>query len=382
MKRLALLFSFCLSLAPFAWSQNFGEFASAIYVTDCSGSSFYNTTGSDPNCINTNCATVFNGANFGPFGQGTGELLLAGAEIKTWKNAGGNACGATLHYRVYPAGSPSGGFSTLNIPFNANCCAGTFCDGLGPCGGNDQKWTETTASIDLTSNAPGFYEIEAYISYFGDDFSSSGCGITKFVNNGGANFIASFEIAATGSCAVLAADLHHMNTTCIGDETTVMAELTPDQGTERIAIERKDGMSWTEVYTTETLAGYGSPITLQYSETNLGVAYYRLVEYEYDGDRIVLQTIAAECQPEDDFFISQGPTGEFYLTVNGLEKDTQLDLAIYDAQGKLIGVNSIQHYASSSALHEVNTDGCATGFYLVSVMQDNEIVKNLRFIHP
>jgi hypothetical protein len=205
MTKLIYLLPFLL-LSLNGLTQNFGEFASAVFVGECGAEQFYNTSGSGTNCINPSCGVVFDGHNFGSFIQNSGDLYIGGAEIKTWKNGGGNVCGATLNYRVYPTGSPSGGFSNFNLPFKSNCCGATFCDGLGPCGGNDQKWSEEslTPVVDLTNFAPGNWSVEIFISYTGDDFSSFGCGGTKFVNNGGANFVANFTIAAGSgsSCTV------------------------------------------------------------------------------------------------------------------------------------------------------------------------------------
>jgi autotransporter-associated beta strand protein len=86
----------------------------------------------------------------------TGNFLLRGGEVQTWKNGTGNVTGAKLHYRVYYQNDgPSGSFSELNLAFNAN---------LPPTGSGDQRWKTTNHNVNLLSGQTrsGVYVIEYY----------------------------------------------------------------------------------------------------------------------------------------------------------------------------------------------------------------------------
>ena len=182
--------------------NNFGEFASAVYVETCNTNvqtnNYYNTTGSVVNQIS---ATAYQSTNFGSYFQNSGQLKLQGGEMKTWKSNPGNVCGVTLYYRVYPSlSAPSGAFSAITLPFYENCGGSSFATG-GPCNGSDQKWqrpgnANPLANIDLTTYAPDTYALEVYYDIQGSHTNINNCDAIVSVNNSGANFISNFTIVA------------------------------------------------------------------------------------------------------------------------------------------------------------------------------------------
>ncbi len=134
---------------------------------------------------------------FPPIGYCPTDVLeLDGAETNISKvvdcngdgNRGGfgdeaDVTGNRIYYSVFPSGTPSGTFCSLNIPFNDNCPDG-FYPGTGgnvfPMGGNcqnqgcivDQRWQTSSANINLlecnAANAclgvsgPGSYTLQLY----------------------------------------------------------------------------------------------------------------------------------------------------------------------------------------------------------------------------
>jgi fibronectin-binding autotransporter adhesin len=124
----------------------------------------------------------YQGFNLGTF-SANGTLTFTGGEIKTFKNGTSNVTGAELDYRIYLQSTTPPGFSTFNLPFNADL------------GGGDQSWRTTGSSLNViptgtTSRAAGVYNFEV----FGKAFTNEG---DRFSNNGGANYIATFIIQAT-----------------------------------------------------------------------------------------------------------------------------------------------------------------------------------------
>jgi len=180
--------------------SGFDAFASAINIGNCQSSNqTYNLTGDN---VNRFSSTNF-GDDLGSFFANSGQLLLQGGQIKTYKSNVSNVCLPRLYYRVFPQGSPSGAFNMLEINQTISSCTGcpgTFNNGS-PCNGynscNDQMWQRFNAGIDvlaLANNIPGSYELQVYFEIPGSINSSSSCSYLKYLSNFGSNFSANFTI--------------------------------------------------------------------------------------------------------------------------------------------------------------------------------------------
>ena len=115
----------------YARAQSFGSTASAVWITDCSQSNYFNISGSTPNLIGP-AANVFQNANLGVHTQNSGTLILRGGQVRTFKNpASSNVCSVRMLYRVYPQSGAGGVFNAIDIPFLENCTtsSGTFPSG-------------------------------------------------------------------------------------------------------------------------------------------------------------------------------------------------------------------------------------------------------------
>ena len=218
MKKIYLL-SF-LFITAITFGQNFGTFASGVKINN----TIYNTTASAPihQIDPSPTAQSFDGVNLGNFGVNSSCANITGAEVKTWKNASGNVCSATVRWRVYSAStSPSGSFNSYNLSsvYDCNLSTNIFNDGLGPCGGNDQKWKNYSTNANfITGLTAGSYILEIYFEYTGSDVSSSTCETTKYINNSGANFKATFTISDPTTNPTVSSTL-----LCEGDVLTLTA---------------------------------------------------------------------------------------------------------------------------------------------------------------
>jgi hypothetical protein len=134
-----------------------------------------------------NTTPPFGNVNFGLFDPSLGQtFVLKGGEADTFKNGASNVTGAFLNYRIYPTGSPSGAFSNLNLPFNSDL------------GGGNQKWQTIAATTNLLAGLPnGNYTLEVYVNS-----TTSGDG-DQFLNNGGANYKATFSVVPEPSSLTL-----------------------------------------------------------------------------------------------------------------------------------------------------------------------------------
>lgn len=204
-KPLALLLSFisCILFSTIAQGQ-FGTFASAVWITDCNQSNFFNTSGTVANQFGPS-ANGFNNANLGTYTQNSNNLILRGGAVKTSKTPGtGNVCNVRMHYRVYLQSGAPGIFNDIDLPLHSDCDvpAGQFAVGGGACVAGDQVWQRVIADgtttpyspVNLTNYAPGNYVLEVYYDVTGSNTSASGCTDNIVLNNGGNNYKAFFSI--------------------------------------------------------------------------------------------------------------------------------------------------------------------------------------------
>ncbi|WP_396144803.1 fibronectin type III domain-containing protein [Flavobacterium sp.] len=182
-----------------------GSYASAVWLTNCATSNFFNTVGSGADLIGP-AANLFANTDFGTYIQNSNNFILRGAEVKTFKSASSNFCSARLNYRVYPVATTPGAFQIMDLPWFEDCTAGNFPSG-GPCNPLDQKWQRVVANgtttpyapVNLTAYPPGNYVLQVYYDLTGSDSSATGCTQNFLVDNNGAYYTATFTIQAQPS---------------------------------------------------------------------------------------------------------------------------------------------------------------------------------------
>jgi len=194
-----IVFLAIMAFSGSGYSQNFGQFASALYLNVNGTGQFYNTSPAtlNANSINPASGAAFFTGNLGTFVANSGTLNLKGAEIKTYKNNSGNVCGADIYYRIYRTGDIPPAFVSLGgLAFFNNCTGTAFPDASGgPCGTGDQKWQTVSQSNDLTLRCPGNYNFEIYYTVTGSN-SGGGCGETVYDSNNGNNYFTTFTITS------------------------------------------------------------------------------------------------------------------------------------------------------------------------------------------
>src|SRR5688572_31008496 len=111
---LCLLSVFCTDKV---FGQSIGAKATAVWLSDCNQSDFFNTTGSGADLIGPS-SNVFSNINLGVHTQNSGSLILRGAEVRTFKDPSiSNVCSARMYYRVYLQSGLPGAFQMIDIPF-------------------------------------------------------------------------------------------------------------------------------------------------------------------------------------------------------------------------------------------------------------------------
>ena len=377
-------FFFLFSIYHQVFGQNFGEFASAVLLFNCNNSTYYNTTGGGANCINPNCSIQFNNQNLGSFNTNSLSLILNGGEIKSWKNNNANVCSARLNYVVYPQGNrpASPTFSVINLPFKCNCCGSVFCDNIGACGGNDQKWSLNNANIDLTARPAGNYSIEIYFDYTGDDNSSFNCPTTRYISNGGSNYIANFQLLTTGSnCSILLPiTLGKTEFVCQSENSFFNWVTLSEQNTSHFILEGTyNGLDWETICEKKAT---GSSSVKTYYQCELSVPtfdYFRIVQFDLNGFSRVYGPFANECIHKNSLNITQsaGELDHFMLST-----DSRLFclINILDVNGRII--HSVT-FEEDKGIHKIYfPENLSPGTYLTQLVSlSGEVFKSKRVVY-
>jgi len=223
------------------------------------------------------------------FGTNIGNattLVLNGAYIHTWKDANGNVCGGTLNYRIYPsANTPSGAFSQLSLSFSSNHSFTTVAtpSNITSGGGNDQRWGQTTASIDLLTGltANTQYRIEFYFEASGSVSNSSGCTDNMFYSNFGSNYTIDFTPVPP-----VPVKLIHFGATKEGNAVSLDWSTASEHNASHFTVYKSlDGI---EKYALGNVAARGNSFkTNEYSFTDNesidGKCFYFLKQIDFDG---------------------------------------------------------------------------------------------------
>jgi gliding motility-associated-like protein len=165
--------------------------ASAVWITNCSQSSFLNTTGSIG-------SSNFDNANLGVYTQNSGNLTLKGAQVNTSHDPStSNVCLSHLHYNVHLQSSPAGAFTSIDLPLLESCNASNqFPSDGSSCSLGDQKWQRLSSSVNLTAFAPGNYVLEVYFDVQTNNAqpAPAACNSSILINNSNNNYKAFFSI--------------------------------------------------------------------------------------------------------------------------------------------------------------------------------------------
>ena len=208
MKPVNYLVALTLSLSIFfgsnANAQPIEIKSSAVWLSNCTQSDYFNTTGSGPYLIGPS-GNIFGGANLGVYTANSGTLVFRGGQVRTFKTPGANICEAFIHYRIYPQSGTPGTFNSINLFFWEECDPGNVFPSGGFCGPGNRKWdliipdgtTVPYSPVDLTTYAPGNYVLEVYYELKGSSTNTTDCNESVLENNGGANYKATFSIQST-----------------------------------------------------------------------------------------------------------------------------------------------------------------------------------------
>ncbi len=350
-----------MAMSPAAAQAQFGSFGSAVYMSLDGGATrqFYNC---NPGTGNPNAIGSVNfPANLGSTAAGEKKLIIYGGEVKTFKGSGDNVCGAKLYYRVSPAGSPTGPFTAIDLPFFANCNGSVFADGVGPCSANDQKWQRINAEVDLSNYSTGNYTLEIYFEIAGQQGSTSGCSQTQFDSNGGTNFRTDFSVTPALPVRLLyfqgrrtaAADQLNWSTASEENFSHFLVERSED-GHRFSSIGRVNGAGSSQVKRSYSFAAPAAG----------GARYYRLQQVDKDGT-VAYSAIVLLRQRGSAFSLAPNPAKD-WLTVSGTSGAERL--TIYNQLGQ-----SVASHQAAAQQSRVSIAHLPVGRYFLQVQSGSGV---------
>ena len=199
---------------------NFGNFAIGVFFQNTGG--MFTKDIYDAGANNVSGSFQPFAVNLGMYDPFSADLILKGAEMKTWRDNDANVCMPKMFYRVRTPSGPVPAYNSFDIPFLENCPGGAFPSG-GPCNGNDQKWSSQTLGIDLTQFCePGDYMLDVYFEEPGS-FSNDGmCNQTVTNGSSTAPFTATFTIKDLPSTVSAGSN----SAVCVGENIELTATFT------------------------------------------------------------------------------------------------------------------------------------------------------------
>lgn len=318
-----------------ALKANYDFFGSAVYIEKNGAYEFYN-------CFGTNIGSQIFSGSLGTFVQNSGTLKLGGAEMKTWKDGNGNVCTPEFNYRIYTYGSPSGTFTSVNLPWFCNCEGTTFPStcGYGNCNNTntDQKWqkpgsTGSGLNIDLTTYTPGTYTIEIYYRVPGNKNGTTDCPDNVWDNNGGnqTNYTMSFTISANMPIDLVKFNAEKINTGIKLSWLTSQEVNTDFYEIQRL-IEGEGFKSIGEVKGSGTSFKQNQYVFLDNHPSN-GINIYRLKQIDLDGSFNYSDVVSAKYYDNE--------TPKLIITPTLATNDIVCELYNINYEGRIVIVNSL-----------------------------------------
>lgn len=346
-----LLASACLFFTTISVFAQFGPFASAVHLSKDGGTNkaFYNTYKlvGDINAIGL---SNFDG-DLGTYNQQSGQLLLIGAEVKTFRGNNDNVCGAKMYYRIYPVGNPAGSFTLMNLPFFANCNSGVFGDGKGPCNPTDQKWQTVASNIDLTNTvATGTYTLELYFEINGKTNSTTECSETQYDSNFGNNYKANFSI----SPALPVRLIDFKATSKQGKPLLNWSTLSEDNFSRFIVQRSVNGMHFHDVAIVSAKGNSNTRINYQFLDNTAteGQHFYRLYQLDNDGKYAISNIVKVHVVSNVTLALMPNPAKSQLLIRGCMPGDR---VSITDAAGRILSAQTASSHSITIDIHQLKT---------------------------
>lgn len=173
------------------------------------------------------------------------------------------------------------------------------------------------------------------------------------------------------------------STECLDDKVLVKWSTASEQNSSHYILERSfDGASWQEINRQDGQGNSNSNVDYQFKDKKRGgVVYYKLTQYDMDGEFEELQPISANCEVEGvDVNLYPNPTNN-KLNIKLLSTEVTFDNAIISIQnieGRKVYAETLKTNSTETIL---NVKELEKGIYNVQIIFDDHTqIINKRFV--
>jgi hypothetical protein len=171
----------------------------------------------------------------------------------------------------------------------------------------------------------------------------------------------------------LPVELSSFNTIC-NDESILINWVTQSEhnSSHFELMKSRDGFTW-ELIQNESAAGYStSEITYSYLDQSFQDCYYKLVQYDIDGESETYGPIHSGCNSQNSYITTHpNPSSEsFNLIINDSKFFGETQVEYYDAQGKTVK-HDIINLKDGINLFVINSSELKQGVYMIRIKNRN-----------
>lgn len=252
--------------------------------------------------------------------------------------------------------------SKYSGPLNVNSNAPDNCPANGGSGGTTTHNQVSNGLTSTYSNVTG--------AYF-TDFSITG--------------FSEFWLHGFTDLSPLPVTLNSLSTDCNGEDNVLINWVTQtENNTSHYTVESsQDGLIWKVVGTVNAAGNSTSELVYQLEDIeNRGMitTYYRLNQYDLDGNNVLFGPVTAECTlQESGFNVFPNPSSsEVTISIYGINETEETFISFYNVEGKLI--KKIACNNLSNQMLYVDVSELATGCYFVQLIQGGENIQNIKWV--
>jgi hypothetical protein len=181
---------------------------------------------------------------------------------------------------------------------------------------------------------------------------------------------------ASPSINPLPIELVFFNAQCSNNSVELYWQTASEQNSYLFKIERSaNGIDWESIGELDAATNSTQALNYRFKDVNLGaeLMYYRLVQYDINGDFEYFGPIAADCnQSGSSVNLYPNPTRDNTFLEIVTESDQQIQLDLFESNGKLILSETIDLLSGISKI-PVNLSGNSTGVYYLKLLLDGKI---------
>lgn len=240
----------------------------------------------------------------------------------------------------------------------------------------------TGATEDGVANAADCASTIRGIPNSGNGTAIQGIPSTEYVDFSIDQF-SEFFLHKNNNNSALPVTLTHLSASCTKDVTlnwTTESELNSDY----FVVEKsRDGQTWS--FVAEQPAAGNSNTTINYSQVDQnswnGISYYRLRQFDFNGDQAVYGPISASCTgSESSMTVYPNPNkGSFIVEISSDETDAEVYVYLTDLAGKIIVSQQVNVSEGNAQIMMDNLD-LSKGVYLVSLRGLNLQLKPVKVV--